>query len=157
MEELNPHKKLVLMVNTVLDAVEHVPEHCPPDFVVTFEAVCRAALGLRGLASKSPGSASLSDARYIMQTAGWQTGICADLPKIGRTLLSALRKAPYWPDAFAEFQECIGPLEMAKDDYQRCLADARNCLDGVTLASATSDEEVIDESEHVVSTLKSFE
>ena len=98
-----------------------------PNFAQAFMIIRKVMKGIHAIVNPAPGAggASLADVQYVFPsnyTAGRKDGLGNDLPRIGRSIIMALRRdgspsKPVWQELVTEYMERLGMSESVKDEY----------------------------------------
>ena len=133
MHDRESRRTVLVMLDMFITKNKHIIDDLDllaESFQKPFMAVTKAVKGLTGLVRRTPGSATLEDVRYVLSPGqGYTTGLAADLPKLGRALITTLRKdvGKYWLPGLDQFEQCIGYMLMVKDTYTEMMAALENC------------------------------
>jgi len=75
-----------------------------------FQAIIKLYKGLLALVSPVPGVGTLDDVNYVYPSNATTASIISDIPKLGRSILSILRKdkGSFWSVALKDFQLTVG-------------------------------------------------
>ena len=111
--------------------------------VAPFKSVQRAYKGLLALASPVPGLGQLSDVEYVMPSNATEAPINREIPRYGRSLVSALRKdvGGFWKGSLREFQATIGCVEQCLPTFK---AFEKDIQEFVKKLPATIEESFVD-------------
>ena len=126
--EASTRHQFIEMCTAVLDMLGGIdfedllgPDINVEEAVMPIKAVERCYKGLLALASPCPCLATLSDVQYIMPANATTAPINNDVPRLGRSLVSTLRKdkGSFWATALEEYQATIGFAEQCLPAFKK--------------------------------------